>query len=772
MKKLFAIALAAVLAMSTMTATATLATTTPDPIAPFIDVFTSTDYNGSIIWMSDNNVIQGYGNGVFGPDYCVTRSELLKMIFEMKEIDETTSTAELFTDTPEGEWYAPYVRTARERNTIQGYEDGTFKPGQCVNRVEAMKIAMLEFTKMNQSEDAESTWINYVDILEDAWYKQYFNQAINTNTVGTKHTEFNYENYNYGYNFFPGDPMSRKEVAEMLFRLKAIADLSVDYYESTILPTELVEIPVTNHILTIEDIFPKDIFATLELDLSSSTEITNFNNLLAKFPNVDNTTPGIEDSIDIFLDLIGTSDYQADFETAFQDNTNRIVVGLDANESALLAIEVKDNSKINRLIEKITSGTNPLYYEQNVLGFRTITSIEGYVNMTLAGNVILIAENAQAQYMTLRNIKNEGPVLAENSIYKIYQSSDLAPKFASLFINLDAISSFSTDVAELLPTLAYGDVSSENISFSADKNGLAMLVQADMSLDVTYKQPYMYREIPGKNLLMYMEAYGLDEAFKMQADALKEISYEYNSVLNEFEDATGMSLEDDIFNTMNAGYAIVWQENTNLMPGISIYADVNENKVAAEAMVNKMHTGISAMVDEMVATAPDGIDGAKVFKLDTVKVGGRDVHRLTIDFNAIPASELEDADLPMGFFGEPIEFFYGITSDNYLVISNYADLEQEYGSTTTVSRDAGLTSAKSNISDYEFGISYINVTTILDYVDSVIAEMEIMNGAMSVDEREEYEMIMSYIRPIKYIISANGSANSAEIMKAMLFVGM
>lgn len=778
MKKLFAIALAAVLAISTMTATATLATSTETPIDPFVDVYASTDYTGSIIWMSDNKVIEGYGNGFFGPDNCVTRSELLKMIFEMKEIDETLSTAELFSDTPEGQWYTPYVRTARQRNTVQGYEDGTFRPGVCVNRAEAIKIAMLEFTDLDQAGDI--IYKTYIDVPTDAWYKAYFNQAINTNTVGTEHAIYDYTDYaiygyadyeNVGYKFFPGDSMSRKEVAEMLFRLKAIADLAADRYAATILPNEIVELPITTNRLTIEDIFPQDVFATFELDLSSTAEIANFNNLVTKFPHETGAAFELEDSMTTFLDLIGDSEYQADFENAFQDNTDRFVFGLDVNESPLLAIEVKDNSKINRLIETITSGASPLYYEQNVLGFSTITSTEGYINMALAGNVVLISSDGQAQYMTLRNVANDGLTLTDNSIYNTYQAGEISPKFASLFINLESIFEANPYTTTSVPTI-YDDINSENLSFSADRDGITMLAQVDINLGIEYKAPYMYREIPSENLIIYMEAYGLDDIFEIEMSALESTSYEFREIMDEFEYATEMNLQDDIFGAMNAGYAIVWQENTSLMPGVSVYADVSENKTEAQAMIDEMHTGVTAMVDEMIATAPDGVDGAKVFKLDTAKIGGQNVNRLTIDINAMPAEELEDADLPMGFFNEPIEFFYGITGDNYLVISTYADLESEYGTTSTVSRDTGFIAAQNKVADYDFGISYISVEMILDYVDDIVAEMEIAGGPMSQYEREQYEMIMSYIRPIKYIVSASGAVNSAEIMKGMLFIGI
>ena len=49
--------------------------------AAFPDVSESTDYAGSIEWMNENGVIQGYPDGTFKPDKCVNRAEFLKMMY-------------------------------------------------------------------------------------------------------------------------------------------------------------------------------------------------------------------------------------------------------------------------------------------------------------------------------------------------------------------------------------------------------------------------------------------------------------------------------------------------------------------------------------------------------------------------------------------------------------------------------------------------------------------------------------------------------------------
>lgn len=205
--------------------------------ADFSDVNDKTDYKDSILWMQENQVINGYVDGTFQPDKCVSRAEFLKMLFKTLGIDSSKSTGELFPDTPSSEWYAPYIRTAREHKTINGYEDGNFRPNNCVNRAEAIKMAAEEFTNNNVPEKVGRTKAMTDPIPADSqdekeWSFKYVNYGIKTNIVGKKHIsrEKGKEKGPFYYEFFPNDSMSRKEVAEMLFRIKAIKDNNVDYY--------------------------------------------------------------------------------------------------------------------------------------------------------------------------------------------------------------------------------------------------------------------------------------------------------------------------------------------------------------------------------------------------------------------------------------------------------------------------------------------------------------------------------------------------------------
>ena len=216
--------------------------------AQFSDIGPNTDYRDAILWLNDNGVIQGYPDGTFKPEICVNRVELLKMIYLTNETDITDmslgyGTGGYFHDVDMGQWYWPYLRHALETGTVEGYPDKTFKPEQCVKRVEAMKMAILEF---NGGEipagyayaGLSLTVDSFQDIDHSAWYFKYFEYAIAANILGLEHVIQQYDATSPYYEkiqfFGPGTDMARKEVSEMLYRMKAIRDHSASKYNEQV----------------------------------------------------------------------------------------------------------------------------------------------------------------------------------------------------------------------------------------------------------------------------------------------------------------------------------------------------------------------------------------------------------------------------------------------------------------------------------------------------------------------------------------------------------
>ena len=224
----------------------------------FPDVNEDTPYANSITWMAENGVINGNPDGTFAPDRCVNRAEMLKLTFEILDLDlNDYSDVEVFSDMNGTEWYAPYVRAAREKGTIQGYQDGEFKGSRCVSRAEALKIADLEFG-LGPYESETNFPIDVARELSNSspWWGTYFYNLNYRNVIGTDHvtlssfegdwsgisvgTDTHFSDTTYDYNI--NEAMSRKEVTDLLFRLKTIKDSNINYYgeELQFYPNDLV----------------------------------------------------------------------------------------------------------------------------------------------------------------------------------------------------------------------------------------------------------------------------------------------------------------------------------------------------------------------------------------------------------------------------------------------------------------------------------------------------------------------------------------------------
>ena len=192
----------------------------------FSDVNSDTDYQAAIYWAADRGIATGYGNGMWGPDECVRRAELMKMVMEFNgtPIATKTDSVSKFSDVLRTDWFYTYVTLANSYGYIDGYADGTFKPNACVNRAEAMKIAVNVLIEKNPT-SWPTTGLFYddkliVDMDPGSWYIPYAYRLFKDRLVGTNHT------ISAGYvgglptiKFFPDESMSRAEVVEMLYRI-------------------------------------------------------------------------------------------------------------------------------------------------------------------------------------------------------------------------------------------------------------------------------------------------------------------------------------------------------------------------------------------------------------------------------------------------------------------------------------------------------------------------------------------------------------------------
>jgi len=86
--------------------------------------------------------VQGFPNDTFQPDAGITRAQVADIFFTLlKDANKNTSSTNLFPDVNSNSWYAGSVNYLTEIGILNGYENGTFAPDQSITRAEFVTIA-------------------------------------------------------------------------------------------------------------------------------------------------------------------------------------------------------------------------------------------------------------------------------------------------------------------------------------------------------------------------------------------------------------------------------------------------------------------------------------------------------------------------------------------------------------------------------------------------------------------------------------------------------
>jgi len=233
-----------------------LKTNSPD-VYQFKDVTPNNPRGVSITYLSENKIVKGYDDGSFKPANPINRAEFTKILMESAFPGETFSESGCFPDAQAGAWYAGYVCAAKKKGIIGGYPDNTFKPSNTINAAEMLKI-LLATLKPASVADAKPG---------EPWYQRYWNAAndlgILPNDVGT-----------------PGDSITRGQMAETTFGVigAPIEEKDIWNYDYSIPESQMVDLE------------------SIEVDSSVPTTFTwDFTTGTTTDPNTD-TTPDTPDT--------------------------------------------------------------------------------------------------------------------------------------------------------------------------------------------------------------------------------------------------------------------------------------------------------------------------------------------------------------------------------------------------------------------------------------------------------------------------------------------
>jgi mono/diheme cytochrome c family protein len=130
----------------------------------FSDIADYWAYN-EIVSLFDKKYIDGYtmnGQLLFKPNQPITRAEFVRYLVKAKEMFLSNSDSSELTDIEQLKNNKVYIITAVENGLVQGYPDGTFKPGSPITRAEIAAVLarseMLETDKAAVFHDVAGHW--------------------------------------------------------------------------------------------------------------------------------------------------------------------------------------------------------------------------------------------------------------------------------------------------------------------------------------------------------------------------------------------------------------------------------------------------------------------------------------------------------------------------------------------------------------------------------------------------------------------------------------
>ena len=121
-------------------------------VSAFNDVNDGYEHKYAISTLTQLGVINGYEDGTFRPEDTVERDEMAKLVFVLyTTMNDAGNGAVKFDDVTADNWAAGYISWCAAKSIVGGYSDGTFRPDGEITYDEALKMtcAMLGYTDFN-----------------------------------------------------------------------------------------------------------------------------------------------------------------------------------------------------------------------------------------------------------------------------------------------------------------------------------------------------------------------------------------------------------------------------------------------------------------------------------------------------------------------------------------------------------------------------------------------------------------------------------------------
>ena len=139
------------------------------PAAAFSDV-TDPDTSLAVSVLEGMGIVSGYDDGNYHPDASLTRAEFAKLAVLAMGLSGQVSAAghrTLFNDVPASHWAAGYVNLAYDQGIVNGYGNGSFGPADAVtyDQVVTILLRLLGYTSADIGPFWPADYLAFADDL-------------------------------------------------------------------------------------------------------------------------------------------------------------------------------------------------------------------------------------------------------------------------------------------------------------------------------------------------------------------------------------------------------------------------------------------------------------------------------------------------------------------------------------------------------------------------------------------------------------------------------
>lgn len=146
----------------TLAVTMTVCAVTPAS-AGFSDVVPANSHHTAIEALQKQGIIQGFEDGTYRPGVIVTRGQAVKTLVKLMDLDTSNVENPNFSDVPVGHAYYKEIAALENAQIINGFTDGSFRSGRGVTREQMARMLAKAFALSYQN-----TPLPFSDVIVDS----------------------------------------------------------------------------------------------------------------------------------------------------------------------------------------------------------------------------------------------------------------------------------------------------------------------------------------------------------------------------------------------------------------------------------------------------------------------------------------------------------------------------------------------------------------------------------------------------------------------------